>query len=103
MTIARLSWPLIALLVVATVVVGLVGLAVIMRPAQSPSVIVSFDPCDLDRDRVCDSKDRTLFLQSLRQCVGADRYNELADADHDGCVSTQDQRLIFPTDPTISP
>ncbi|MEK7201879.1 MAG: dockerin type I domain-containing protein [Patescibacteria group bacterium] len=60
-----------------------------------PRVTVYWQPCDIDRDRDCDRNDFLLFTQVLGQCQDGDNYNELADANHDGCVTAADQQILF--------
>jgi hypothetical protein len=57
--------------------------------------VEEFNPCDLNRDRVCDSKDESVFKESLGSCLGKDRYVRVADANLDGCVTQEDHALIF--------
>ena len=52
--------------------------------------------CDLNLDGVCDATDLAIFKASLGTCWKDDGYNSLADIDADGCVTTQDQRALFP-------
>ena len=57
-----------------------------------------YEPCDNDRDEDCDRADYQLVTQAIGQCEDGN-YNELADADHDGCVTEADLQQLFPTEP----
>ena len=61
---------------------------------QEAMTVDVFVPCDLDRDEDCDEGDALIFSKSLGQCEEGDHYNELADVDHDGCVTDADQRIF---------
>lgn len=52
--------------------------------------------CDLDVDADCDNDDYLLFNKVVGQCDTGNNYNELADADHNGCVTEADRQLLFP-------
>lgn len=60
------------------------------------NVTVKYEPCDTDRDGDCDEVDYRLFSNAIGQCEEGDNYNELADIDHDGCVTYEDEKIIFP-------
>lgn len=60
-----------------------------------PSVTIVRDPCDITNDNQCDDKDRKLFQSLIGECITGNRYNALADADHDGCITVDDQKLLF--------
>jgi hypothetical protein len=64
-----------------------------------PMVTIVYPPCDNDRDGDCDSRDFFLVARSVGQCQDEGRYNEPADADHDGCVSSDDVTELFPVIP----
>jgi hypothetical protein len=68
-------------------------------------VTQDFQPCDIDRNGVCDQSDKLLFEKSLGQCTTGNNYNEVADADHDGCVTEKDREELFPSSstPQVSP
>lgn len=55
-----------------------------------------YNPCDIDRDKDCDGKDYQLFIKVMGQCDNGNNYNEIADADHDGCITYEDQQVLFP-------
>lgn len=61
-----------------------------------PSVIIERKQCDLDNDGDCDENDLRLFTKAMGECEDGDNYNELADADHDGCVTLVDEMILFP-------
>jgi len=72
-------------------------------------VIEEYTPCDMDRDGDCDKIDYWLAKKALGSC-NTDKprfifwgYNELADADHDGCVTEEDQQMLFPSAPEVDP
>lgn len=65
-----------------------------------PMTTVIFAPCDIDRDKDCDATDFDLITRAIGQCISAEDYNELADADRDGCVTLADQKQLFPTVPS---
>jgi len=65
-----------------------------------PMVIENFKSCDIDRNGVCDESDKLLFERSLDQCQTGNNYNEVADADHDGCVTEKDKEQLFPSSPS---
>ena len=65
--------------------------------ADNPPMIASpFEPCDNDRDGDCDTDDFDLVKNAIGQCFDGSNYNELADADHDGCVTLSDLQDLFP-------
>lgn len=82
-------------------VVLLLAAACLFTECSRPRVGVTIvrEPCDLDDDGDCDQKDFALFRKALGQCTDDDRYNQLADADHDGCVSEADGEQLFPVIP----
>ena len=53
------------------------------------------NPCDINQDGVCDEQDKALITSLLGQCIGSQTYNELADANHDGCINLADRKLLF--------
>lgn len=63
---------------------------------NSPMTTVEFADCDIDRDKDCDFADFEIVTQFIGQCQGGNNYNELADADHDGCVTEIDRKKLFP-------
>ena len=93
------------LTITALVVIASIGYAVITwkttRQTSEPleSVTVVFQPCDIDRDGDCDADDFELLTNVIGECIEGDNYNEVADADHDGCVTVQDQKQLFPITP----
>lgn len=60
-----------------------------------PMTTTIFEPCDVDRDSDCDAADLRLLLLAVGQCEDGDSYNEIADADHDGCVTIMDESELF--------
>jgi hypothetical protein len=50
--------------------------------------------CDLNRDGVCDSQDRSELEANLGKCVGELGYNPFADIDGDGCLTISDLRAF---------
>lgn len=86
------------ILIFFLVIGAFVVLFVFRNYASSPSMTVDlFEPCDVNRDGDCDAADFELLTKAIGQCDDGDNYNELADADHDGCVTEKDKRLLFPT------
>jgi dockerin type I repeat protein len=68
-------------------------------PAGSPPMIADpFAPCDLDGDGDCDTVDLQLVTNAIGECDNGDNYNELADADHDGCVTDTDREILLSSD-----
>ncbi len=65
---------------------------------RSTSYIVPLKLCDVDGDSDCDDNDFAMFENVLGECIGGN-YNRLADADHDGCITLEDQQQLFPTKP----
>jgi hypothetical protein len=55
-------------------------------------------PCDIDADGNCDDDDAELAEAVMGQCIEMDNYNELADVDHDGCVTRVDGEILFESD-----
>lgn len=55
-------------------------------------------PCDIDFDNDCDQGDINLAETFVGQCENMDRYNEPADADHDGCITQADLEMLFQSD-----
>lgn len=86
--------------VAVAVLVSGISLALIYVPWSGavPEEMITevFSICDIDRDRDCDSDDFNLFDNALGECEDGDSYNEVADADHDGCVTVMDQEVLFP-------
>jgi cysteine-rich repeat protein len=71
-------------------------------PSQGDGFMVSSygrNACDLDRDGSCDLLDREILKQSLGLCLGDLNFEFLADADSDGCVTTNDMEMLFPNGP----
>lgn len=64
-----------------------------------PMVAEPYELCDNDRDGDCDKADYELVTQAIGQCEYGENYNELADADHDGCVTESDRQQLFPKIP----
>lgn len=67
-------------------------------PGNPPMTTVVFAPCDLDRDGDCDADDHTLLTKTIGECEDGENYNELADADHDGCVTPIDEEILASSD-----
>lgn len=64
------------------------------------SILMVADPspsCDLDIDLDCDDSDFELLRSRLGECEGGGNFQEKADADHDGCITLEDQKILFPT------
>lgn len=59
-------------------------------------IVIPREPCDVDNDTDCDNDDFLLFQAYYGACERGNRYNGLADADHDGCVTAVDQKMLFP-------
>ena len=53
---------------------------------------------DLDGDGDCDNDDEMIFNKYLGECLGGGNYSDLADADHNSCVTESDRQLLFPCD-----
>jgi len=51
--------------------------------------------CDLNGDGQCDARDVSLFRAALGSCSGDANYSVQADTDIDGCVTEEDERLLF--------
>lgn len=70
---------------------------VVTSTRVQPMIMVSREPCDVDNDNDCDNDDFLIFqAYYYGACQSGNRYNELADADHDGCVTAVDQKILFP-------
>jgi choice-of-anchor C domain-containing protein len=68
-------------------------------PLGSPPMVADDSvPCDIDRDGDCDNEDLLLVENLMGQCDSGNNYNTLADADHDGCVTTTDQGILLSSD-----
>ena len=68
-------------------------------PNNNQMTIVPHKECDNDLDGDCDYKDYKLITKALGECVEGNNYNEPADANHDGCVTEDDLRMLFPEPP----
>ncbi len=55
-------------------------------------------PCDIDRNGVCDDNDIDLVDGVIGECKEGENYNELADANHDGCVTPRDKDVMLSSD-----
>lgn len=66
-------------------------------PACRPMYDIYRKACNLNDDKLCDKADIQFFMQSMGQCreVGHFRYNSMADADKDGCVTDVDKEMLF--------
>ncbi len=78
---------------------GRLRLDPIESTSYPPMVADSYEPCDNDRDGDCDKADYELVTQAIGNCEYGKGYNELADADHDGCVTESDRDMLFPIIP----
>lgn len=65
---------------------------------EDPRVKFAREHCtvDLNGDGKCNSIDTQLLRWIIGACKGDLNYNELADVDHDGCVTWRDQEQFFP-------
>ena len=93
----------IGLLIIALIVGGIVVFSdgrPPIGPGSEPMTTERFAACDLDGDGDCDSNDLAIFTNALGQCDTGNNYNTVADADHDGCVSGDDEKILFPSQPT---
>lgn len=53
-------------------------------------------PCDVDWNGDCDALDYDRGAAAQGTCLGDVGYRRFADADRDGCVTTEDVRRLFP-------
>jgi hypothetical protein len=69
-----------------------------IQAPEDPRVKFTREHCtfDLNGDGKCDMQDTRLLSQMIGACKGDPNYNELADVDHDGCVTERDQEQLFP-------
>jgi hypothetical protein len=52
--------------------------------------------CDVNADGDCDFADVKKLEELLGECVpGSTKFNELADVDHDGCITNKDRELLL--------
>ena len=73
---------------------------ILNRPPGSPPMVIDVvAPCDIDRDGDCDAADFELVTKAIGECIDGENYNALADADHDGCVTEEDVKQLFPVSP----
>jgi len=59
--------------------------------------------CDLDKDGDCDEDDLATFSVYYGRCFADDEehssgYKPLLDVDRDGCITSFDQKLLFPSE-----
>jgi hypothetical protein len=52
--------------------------------------------CDLNFDGLCDEADISIFDNAIGTCVNESDYNPVGDSDSDGCVTRDEQQLLFP-------
>lgn len=64
-------------------------------PPQISIILEKYVRGDVDNDGDCDEQDKEVFMKYYGKCQ-EDGYNELADADHDGCITQKDWMLLFP-------
>jgi len=68
----------------------------IIKPIGSPPQVRDNSlQNDLDGDGDCDNDDEVLFNKYLGNCLDGN-YCELCDANHDGCVTEEDRKELFP-------
>ena len=67
-------------------------------PAEDSRVTGAREQCDVDlnSDGDCDRDDTRLLAKAIGACKDTDDYYEPADVDGDGCVTKNDQELLFP-------
>lgn len=58
--------------------------------------IVTYKQCDIDRNEICNTEDYNIFIKFMGQCINGNYYNDLADVNHDGCITYEDQQILFP-------
>jgi len=66
-------------------------------PVANPDemAILTYEPSDNDGSGTVDGNDYLLATLAVGSCIGGN-YNELADADHDGCVTADDLAELYP-------
>ncbi len=64
---------------------------------KQPSRIVNynFDKCDINHDKICDSKDLERFNEAFGKCLLDKGYDTFSDYDGNGCVDEKDRKLLF--------
>jgi hypothetical protein len=67
-----------------------VGGTVAWGASQGVSTISALIPCDLDGDGGCNIEDFRNLRGYIGECEEGDHWGELADMDHDGCVTMRD-------------
>lgn len=89
---------LIAIVVIFLTIIylnSLSGQCTILKPCIGEELLL----CDLDFDKDCDNNDFNIFKSVIGECEDGGRYNEPADANHDGCITLKDQEILFPNEP----
>jgi hypothetical protein len=92
-------WQKIALVLIVLFIVVIVVLSYYMPYYHRPMGAYPYELCDNDGDGDCDKADYELITQAIGGCEDQGVYNELADANHDGCVTESDREQLFPTIP----
>src|SRR3989344_7053813 len=78
------------------VALGILVLAtVIAWQYKMPSTYEPINLCDVNSDGRCDNQDLRRIDSLLGVCAGSNRYSDLADVDHNGCISLQDEEQLF--------
>lgn len=93
-------------LIIAVFGIVLVGGYLFYKNQYRQSILVDYNICDIDQDGDCDKTDRLLFDRVVGECIDGDNYNELADADNDGCITDKDALILFSSEtpkPLVSP
>ena len=60
-----------------------------------PPILREYIACDIDCDNDCDSDDYNWIINKQGQCIGDAKYNRIADANRDGCITELDQEILF--------
>lgn len=68
----------------------------IATPEGVPMGGSTFEPCDLNQDGKCDASDLEIFQTAFESCEGETNFNSDADFNGDGCVTVEDQNMLFP-------
>ena len=97
----RVGWITITVIIIIIVIAAFWWF--FLRPKEQPMTTEQVVPCDMDRDGSCDQDDISIFRKALNNCTGDRYYNELADADHDGCVTETDRKQLFPSAKPATP
>lgn len=88
-----IKFALVSLVIAVFALIILSGIYIWQR--SLPMTVDEFTSCDIDRDGDCDAGDVAIVTNAIGQCDDGDNYNELADADHDGCVTATDKKIVL--------